>query len=335
MLGPASDTGTDLLDEEAVPPPADTVPSLDPAAAGVTDLDERPAADEQPVPEAAPSRRGADAIRLRSAAPLLVALAAGALLGGVVGSGASERAALAERRETIRVLAALTVPEQGLHRHPPNPQLRMRLLLLNAGPDPVTVTRARVEASQATVRLDSSVDLPPGRSVRVGVSVLPDCGPGAPGGLRLIVTTPEGEPRDVAAGTFGPGIGISLGELPRFCGALLAEPIPVWRTTAEEDGALSVQLRNIRSEPVLLDVTAPPGTTIVGEPPLPAELPTDRSMYVWLRVQVDRCTAAAQRANAGEGVRLLVDGEPEQVFPDTATVVGWFAQRVADACSAG
>jgi hypothetical protein len=339
VLGPVADPGMDLLEDDGRDEPG-------PGAVRTARADDEPDADlgaatpQDAVPRAADVARRTTWLdevpsRVRSAVPLAVAAVAGALLGGLVGSGTAEHSELVDRRETVRMLATLMVPYTGVTRGDER-GLRLRLVLLNAGPEPVTVTEARFDGSRTSVRIDNSVEVPPGRTAGVAASVLPDCRSGGSRELRLLVTTVDGQTRDVAAGSFGRGVGMTPDELARFCGPQLGlEPVPVWRTTTEPDGSLFLQLRNVRDEPVLLDVTGPPGTTIVGDPPLPAQLPTDRSAVVRLRVQVERCTSAAQRANAGDEVDLRINGTPGLAFPDASTVVGWFAQQVAAACPRG
>jgi hypothetical protein len=273
---------------------------------------------------------------LRAPVGVAAAVLVGAVVGGLVASSSVERAQLAERQSTVRLLATLALPATGPVEDESGHGFQMDLVVLNAGPEPVTVTEARVPRTQTAILLDRSTRVLPGRTATVETTVVPDCSGRAAGDLTLLVATVDGTTREVAAGALGRGLGLRPSQLGVYCrSGPAAEPIPVWRSTVEEDGTLALQLRNTRPGPVQLAVGTPPGTHIEGSPALPATLPTDHSVVVRLRLVVDRCTSAAQRADAGGQVELLVDGDPGVSLPDTSTLVGWFAQQVAAQCSSG
>lgn len=354
MLGPR-EAGDDLRDPGA--PPATVVTELDAepsARPEPTPVDGSERADgalprQRAVPAGDPGVEGAGfgaAVRRRLLtwppvaptwlrAPLGVAAAVlvGGLVGALVASSSVERAQLAERQSTARLLATLTLPATGPVEDESGHGFQMELVVLNAGPEPVTVTEARVPGTQTAILLDESTRVSAGRSASIETTVVPDCSGRTAGDLTLLVQTIDGATREVAAGGLGRGLGLRPSQLGVYCrSGPEADPIPVWRTTVEDDGRLALQLRNTRPGPVQLAVGSPPGTHIEGNPTLPATLPTDHSLVVRLRLVVDRCTSAAQRADAGGQVELLVDGDPGVSLPDTSTLVGWFAQQVAVQC---
>jgi hypothetical protein len=292
----------------------------------LVDLDTAAPAEPAPAP-----RRWPGATKPWPPTLLLAAVVATALLSGLLTAGALEQREQADRHSTVRLLASLTYPSNGPVRVAPD-RVRMELVLLNAGPEPVTVSEAMVHGSRTQVLLAHSHEVNAGRSSAVEVTVAPDCSALLTDRLTLVVTTADGQTREVPVDELGHGLGVQLGQLQQFCDGGAPEPIPVWRTSVEADGSLALHLRNIRSIPAQLTAVGPPGTRLVGDPPLPLTLPTDRSVVVRLRVVVDRCTFAAQRPDAGSQIELKLDGEDGGVNPDPPTLVGWFAQQVVRAC---
>lgn len=277
-----------------------------------------------------PSARGQAGVAWRWATSnrlLLAAVAVAALVGALLGAGLAERAHEAEARSTVAVLADLTY-EDGFSS---GDAVGLGIVVVNAGSAPVTVEDVTFTGAVLEAELSEPLTVPPGASVEGDVALTPDCDQGGRlGGLRLVVSTADGTRHTVEPGRLGTGGGVS-GALGELCG-YPRQDVEAWQTSVDDDGRLGLSLFNDTGEPVELTVKSPPGTVVAAEPDLPATLPTDRTVTVRLDVVVERCTSAAQRADAGAQVQFLVDGEHGRVFPEWARVVGWFAQRVQDAC---
>ena len=320
MLGPAPESFSEPRERET--PAPDVVTSLD----AVPEQRSAPPSPPRPRP---PSLDEVWAWLRRHRVPLALAFGAAAV-GALLATGVTERSQLLEARSTVRLLAAMTWPHGGWSSGQPIP---LGVVVVNAGPEPVTVTAARLADARAELRLAEAETVPAGCTRHLSATLVPDCASTrGPSGLFLTVATTDGATREVPPGALGGDLGMPVSAVAGFCDTTSFEGIPVWRTAVDDDGRLTLQLRNTTGQPVELTVGAPPGTRIVGEPELPATLPTDRSTVVRLAVEVDRCTSAAQRADAGGQLDFQVDGETGVVMPDQLTVAGWFAQEVARAC---
>lgn len=300
----------------------------------LTDLDAPPPAPAEPARRAATTGVAWPARTppwLRSPLGLVAVLAATAVLSGLVVAGVRERAELAERQATVRLFATLTWPNRFVAS--PGHALDVRVMVLNAGPEPVEVTAARLEGSRSELRLEDPMLIGAGASATLPATLELDCPvSGSPGRLALTAVTGDGRSRDVTPMRLGWDMGMTPRDAATFCADPRLEEIPVWRTSVEDDGALLLHLRNVRGQDALLTVTSPPGTSVRGEPPLPVLLPAGRSELVRLHLDVQRCTSAARRADAGAQVTFALGDQTGIINPDLPTVVGWFARRVAQEC---
>lgn len=323
VLGQVAEAGEDLLETTRHDPTS------------VADLD---APVDAPPPERAAPGAGRRPLQWPEATPdwargpvgVLVTAAVTATVVMLLATGLAERRAAAERESELRVLATLTWPDSLPAR---GEAIDLQVLVLNAGPEPLTVTGLSLEDSSSRLRLLEDRDVGPGAAALVPASLQLDCGENRPDDLVLTATTADGRTRSVTPAGLGRRVAMTLDDLRVLCERQQLEPLPVWRTWVDPDGALVFQVRNPREEPAVLTVRTPPGTEVVGAPPLPATLPPGRTVPVRLYLDVVRCTNAAQRAAAGEQVEFRVDGDVAVLTPDVATVVGWFAQEVAEGCS--
>lgn len=319
VLGPAEDL-EDRRGAGALPEPRAVVEDLD-----------APAPDQPPPSPSRPPARDQVGVAWRWATSnrtWLAAAAVVAVVGGLLGAGLGERARDAQARSTVTLLADLTYGDGFM----PGAEVRLGLVVANAAAAPVTVEDVAFTGGVLEAELTEPITVPPAASVEADVVLTPDCGQGGRlGGLRLVVSAADGTRHTVEPGRLlgtGARVGGALGELCEYP----RQDVEAWQTSVDDDGRLSLSLFNDTGEPVDLTVKSPPGTVIAGEPGLPATLPTDRTVTVRLDVVVERCTSAAQRADAGAHVQFLVDGEHGRVFPEWTRVVGWFAQRVQEAC---
>lgn len=324
MLGPVAEA-RDGLSEDARH-----------AATNVIDLD-APAGSPAVRPEQAAGRPGSPdwpgwtPAWARGPFGVVVAALAAAALVAVVATGLAERREAADRRGVLRLVASLTWPDSLARSGEP---VDLRVLVLNAGPEPVVVTDLRLEDSTTQLRLTEARSVDAGAVAALPASLDLDCEGALPGRLLVTALTADGRRHEVAPPGLGRGVGMAPGDVRILCGRQQQlEPVPVWRTWVERDGALALQLRSPRAEPAVLTVASPPGTSLRGEPALPATLPAGRTVLLHLYLEVERCTNAAQRPDAGDQLRFHVDDEAGTVRLDQATVVGWFAQQVQKQCS--
>lgn len=323
MLGSVPETGEDLVESTRHEPTS------------VADLDAPPGTPgtEHARPVDRPrTLRWPDGTPDWARGPLGVVAAAAvtALVVALVATGAAERRVAAERQGELRVLSALTWPDS---LPPLGDDVELRLLVLNAGPEPVTVTGLELTESSSRLRLLEDRTVEPGTVGALPVSVTLGCDGSEPDGLLLTAVTADGRTHQITPLDLGRRVGMPVDDLGVLCERQRSEPLPVWRTWVEPDGALVFQVRNPREDVAVLTVRSPPGTEVRGVPELPARLPPGRTVDVRLHLDVERCTNAAQRADAGEQVEFRVDDEVAVLTPHVATVVGWFAQRVAANCA--
>ena len=323
MLGQVAEAGEDL--HEGTRGDATSVADLDHPVDAPSGQPDASGARRRPLqwPEATPDWA-------RGPVGVLVATAVTATVVMLVATGLAERRAAAERQSELHVLATLTWPDS---LPPLGEPIDLQVLVINAGPEPLTVTGLSLEDSASRLRVREDRSVGPGAAVLVPASLQLDCSENRPDDLVLTATTADGRTRSVAPAGLGRRVAMTLDDLRVLCDRQRSEPLPVWRTWVDPDGALVFQVRNPREAPAVLTVRTPPGTEVVGDPELPASLPPGRTVPVRLYVDVMRCTNAAQRPAAGEQVEFRVDGEVAVLTPDVATVVGWFAQEVAETCS--
>lgn len=268
---------------------------------------------------------------LRTPVALVAAVVVGAVVGGLLATGVGERRELQEDQSTVRLLSAISAPAFGSLS---DGWLPVRVVVLNAGPEPVTVTGARLDGTDTVLALDGARTVQPGRSGSLNAVARLDCGGGAPGGLLLTVEASDGGTTEVSAPDLGRGIGILPAELSGYC-AVPEEALPVFATEIADDGRLAITLRNDRDRVVQLTAEGPGGTSLTGEPALPLALERGETVVLRLAVEVERCTFAALRADAGGEIELAVDDARGGAPIDGITAAGWFAQQLARACPDG
>ena len=255
------------------------------------------------------------------------------LAGGLIGVGVAERFAAERRSDTVRLLGGLAYPTRGFLSDATGGS-QVDLLVVNAGPETVRVTGASfVEGSPSELVLPEPFEVGPGESARAAADVQLDCDTPLLSDVSVTVATPGGRTRDVVLPGDGMGGMLADGDLQYLCGAFDgASSLEVFSTVSRGDGSLSMQVRNSTDDAVELTFAGPVGVTIIGDPPFPVTLAPDSSEFLIVRVQVDTCTAAASRPDAGNDLRLLVDEQREQAFLDPVVTAGWLARQVALEC---
>ena len=327
-------TGTTVTEREHVPGPRHDV-----HLAAVTDLDV-PA-----TPEAVPTapgdggrpgswRQGAPAW-LWGPAGVVVAVVVGLLAGGLLGAGVAERSA----DDSVRLLGGLTYPQIGFSGVETG-NVTMAMLVVNAGPDPVTVVDAAfVNDFTTSLDLREPFDVEPGEAVRADVQVSVDCDSLTGSGLLVTVETRDGRTRQVELAELDEGVAtLGAADLAFVCqGTGQAPTLEVSAMTARGDGSISLSVRNTRDEPVDLTIEGPTGTTIVSEPPFPVTLDAQALEVLILALRIDDCRAVSIRPGAGSDLDLVVVDQGGQLYVDVAFIdpvltAGWFARQVALAC---
>lgn len=328
-------------------------PRAAPRAATVTDLDA--ARDAVPQPEVAvrtatvgdlaapgdPPRRShwpaTAPAWLAGPVGVVGAVVVGLLAGALIGTGVAERSQAQQRSENVRLVGGLAYPTTGFLSSSTGGS-QIDVLVVNAGPETVRVTGASFGDAGSRIDLSEPFEVAPGESARESADVQIDCErPGLTDVTSLSVTaqTPDGRTRDVDLAATGLGGILATDDLGYLCGEFDASStLDVFSTTSRGDGSLSMQVRNSTDEAVELTFLGPAGVTIVGEPPFPVTLDASSSEFLVVSVRIDECTGAATRADAGNDLRLLVDGEREQAFLDPVVTAGWLARQVALACPA-
>ena len=229
----------------------------------------------------------------------------------------------------VRVFAGIDLQMQTSRETP-----ELTLGVLNVGQDPVTLVGAGFKGSSGRwgLMLEQTAEALPGRFTNVPSEVRLDCDAPPPQGLELQVRTADGQVRTVSALTGPPYAGNSADAVQFLCHTN-PDNIEVWSTRARDDGTLSLQIRNPGDNDIDLEIRGPAGTQIVTDPPSPVHLPSRSGINLTLTVHVERCTAAAQRAAAGDDLRMAVDGQDIGALPtDPAVLAGWVARSVALVC---
>ncbi|HEX5533878.1 MAG TPA: hypothetical protein VFX33_09080 [Actinomycetales bacterium] len=258
---------------------------------------------------------------------LIAAFAVGAAVAGLITGSVLEKHQAEERMAAVRLLAGMDMqPQTGQDG-------RLAIQVLNIGQDPVTLEDAMFTGNEGNwgMKLEETAEVLPGRSATVPTHVRLDCGSAPPQGLDLRVRTQDGTLRTVAALT-APYAGNGVDIVQYLCHTN-PDGIEIWSTRARDDGTLSLQIRNPGDNDIDLEIRGPAGTRIVTDPPSPVHLPARSGMNLNLTVDVERCTSAAQRAAAGDDLRMQVNGEDVGGLPTDPTVLsGWVARSVALAC---
>jgi hypothetical protein len=274
---------------------------------------------------------------VRGPAGAAVAAAAGLVLGGLVATSATEQRERTQAFSEVRLLAGLVTSSRGdaSPAEDGGVVVPLDLVVINAGRSRVQVTGLDVSAGGDDLTLQEQGGVDPGRTARLPVEGRPDCGGGPAGDLVLSVTAADGTRSRVVPEDLGRGAALRPLQVRDACARATARsPVEVWRVVARPDGRLTVQLRNVVDRPVEVGVRAPTGTRVVAEQGLPVVLNEGRSAFLDLTLEVDRCTSVAQRADAGEQVQLVVDGDPGVAagLLDPYEVTGWVARQVALTC---
>lgn len=267
------------------------------------------------------------------------AVVVGLLAGALLGTGVAERSAAQQRSEAVRLVGGLAYPNSGFLSSSTGGS-QIDVLVINAGPETVRVTGASFgTGAENPIELSEPFEVAPGESVRERAEVQVDCDRPARSDVSEVsvtAVTPDGRARDVVLADSGMGGILATRDLGYLCGDFDgSNTLDVFSTISRGDGALSMQVRNSTPDAVELTFLGPAGVTIVGEPPFPLEVRPNSSEFLVVRVQIDECTGAATRADAGNDLRLLVDDEREQAFLDPVVTAGWLAREVALACPAG
>jgi hypothetical protein len=265
----------------------------------------------------------------RRHAGLLIAFAIGAVVAALITGSIVEKRQNEERMAAVRLFAGIDeVSGQS------GQDGRLALRVLNIGQDPVTVQGAVFTGATGNwgMTLEKAADVLPGGAATVPSHVRLDCEGTPPRGLDLTVRTQDGRLRTVPALIDGPYGGNSLDMVQYLCHTN-PDGIEIWSTRASDDGTLSLQIRNPGDTDIDLKIRGPAGTQIVTDPPSPVHLPARSGVNLNLTVDVQRCTSAAQRAAAGEDLRMEVNGEDVGTLPtDPSVLSGWMARSVALAC---
>jgi hypothetical protein len=297
----------------------------------------QPRADGSAPPAAA---RGPLAGLLAGHRALVAAAVVGALLGGVLAVGVSQRAALQRAQSTASVHAWA---ELGTGRASVD-AIALTVRVLNTGDAPVTVTGAAMHGGlrrdgPVSMATSDEVTVPPRTMAAVPVEAQAECsGPpvaengSSDGRLQLRLRTADGRDRLVEPPTGG--ISLTSADVQEaFCGQTgLRLGLSVAQTATTPSGGLSMSLLNDAREPVTLDLSAPEGTRIVGEPALPLVVEPSRRLSLSVALEVDSCTGDAQRVQAGDAVQLVIDGRARRGGLDPVILNAWVARQVALAC---
>ena len=337
-------TGTTVEEHDHVPAPRDGAPTshltrLDDPAASEVDTPTATTDDDAPSDPATPSRRlraWPDAAPAWLAAPVgvMAAVLVGLLVGALLGTGVAERSASQERAESVRLVGGLAYPENGFSTDVRGGgDMRIDVLVINAGPETVRVVGAALpESSSSSLALAEPFEVEPGETVRGKAELRLDCDDPGVGDVVTTVQTPDGRSRDVdLRATDDAALG--RGELGYLCGDFgPMSTIDVFPAVSSGEGSLSMTVRNTSDRPVELTFDGPAGTTIVGDPAFPLALDPDASAFLELSVQVDQCTGAATRPDAGNDLQLLVNGERDVALLDPVVTSGWLSRQVALVC---
>ncbi|GAB2692757.1 hypothetical protein [Thalassiella azotivora] len=289
---------------------------------------------------------------LRSAWPLVAAAAAGALVAGLVTAGVLQDLHTQERLAGVRLLADVgtdvSISGSGdldAVRSGERP-IDLSMAVYNAGLDPVRVLSAHAPEPQdrpgspsgpgTSLDVAEEVLVPAGATVQVPVQVRLRCDGPRPRTLVLDVRTEDGRTRTVEPGGLGQGGGWTSPMTPLWwlCDLYGDElPLRVWTATAQDDGTLAVRLANTGDERLDVALTAPTGTRLTVDGQESVAIAGRDSVFVRLAVEVDRCTAAAQRPDAADDVGWRTpDGRSSQLPVDLSLLSGWFARQVALTC---
>ncbi len=263
---------------------------------------------------------------LRRHAGLLTAFAVGAAVAGLITGSILGKRQAEQRMAAVRLFAGMDMQPRG------GQDGRLSIQVLNVGQDPVTLEEVLFTGGQGIwgMTLEQTPEVLPGRSVTVPARVRLDCASAPPQGLDLRVRTEDGRLRTVPAlrGPYG-----ANADIVQVLCQTNPEGIEIWSTRARDDGTLTLQMRNPGDTDIDLEIRGPAGTQIVTDPPSPVHLPPRSGLNLNLTVDVQRCTAAAQRAAAGDDLRLAVNGQDAGNLPtDPAVLSGWLARSVALAC---
>jgi hypothetical protein len=300
-------------------------PPADEPASGETAPDARtPTAAGPPSGPRSPSRWSLRSWRRHIG--LIAAFAVGAAVTGLITGSVLAKHQAEERMASVRLLAGMDMQQGGQDG-------RLAIQVLNIGQDPVTLEDALFTGNEGNwgMKLEQTAEVLPGRSATVPTHVRLDCGSALPQGLDLRVRTQDGRLRTVAALT-APYAGNGVDIVQYLCHTN-PDGIEIWSTRATDDGTLSLQIRNPGDNDIDLEIRGPAGTRIVTDPPSPVHLPARSGMNLNVTVDVQRCTSAAQRASAGDDLRMQVNGEDVGGLPtDPSVLSGWLARSVALAC---
>lgn len=334
----ASDTLLVDLDE---PPPDGDTRTATPAVA-------RPTESAPPDPDAQQQQPAHQAARQPPHQPppqqlpwwrrpwaVVAAAAIGALLATLVTASVLERRHAEDRLAATRLMADLQLRDFGQQMHTDG-TADVDLVVYNAGQDSVAVTG--VDLPGATdgwrVQLRRDTNVPAGRTVRIPAEVRLDCRQAPPRQLELQVRTADGRSRDVQPASAMAAIDNGLGlEIFGWLCTTDAGGVEIWSTRALDDGTLALTMRNPTDEQITVAFSGPTGTQILSDPPSPITLQARTGIAVHLTIQVDRCTAAAQRATAGDDLRMTVDEQQQSLPTDPAVLAGWLARTVALTCN--
>lgn len=258
---------------------------------------------------------------------------AGALVTALLTTAVLERRDEAQRYADVRLVA--DVVQTGEGSQGPESSIEVDLVVVNTGQDAVRVVGAGF-AGTTSDRLEvlREVRVPEGGSARVPARADLACTGTAPSGLDLTVRTQDGRERTVTPGSFFGALdqGPPLQSLFMACDGTGGHGVDIWSTTARPDGTLSMRVRNPGEEPVTVSFRGPAGTQIVSDPPAPLTIPGRSGVSVLLSVEVERCTAAAQRAAAADDVMIVTDDLDFASLWGGSEVAGWFARSIALQC---
>ncbi len=321
-----------------------------PEAAPVLELDADAASPEPDSQERVPpaptpdwrARAAAALDRMRSSRPRTVAAlvgvaaAASLLAAGITGwaaqtsqEGTAQAVAWAEPTDLADVAYESTT---------------VSIHVVNSGAAPFTVTdadfRGGVDQSLVDVSMETPFTVQPGELGRgTATAQARECdGPFSRGGsrdgrLRVAVRT-EDLRSTVLSGTSVGSSSLSAVDIyERVCSAGVDLPLLIESSLVRADGRLHIAAVPAGTEPVEVSFSAPDGIRLVTDPPTPVVLTASGpTTFIALAVEVTACTVSAQQLNAGEQIKLLVDGEVQEYALDYSVVNPWLVRTVTQEC---
>ncbi len=274
--------------------------------------------------------------RLRTVTTLVAVAAAAALLAAGVTGWAAQTA-----REGSAQAVAWAEPANVID----SSTLTLTIHVVNSGATAFTVTgtdfRGGVDGKTlVSASLSSPFTVQPGQlGEGVATAEARECGgPFSSGGsrdgrLRVTVRTDDLRSTVLAGTSVGsyPLSAVTIYEMICYTGPDM--PLLVESSLVRADGRLHIAAAPAGTEAVEVSFRAPDGVRLVTDPPTPiAVTAAGPTTFIALSIEVTACTVSAQQLNAGEQIKLLVDGEVQEFALDYSVVNPWLVRAVTQEC---